>query len=158
MERIIESTIAGLTQAKDQLIRVLDNTPDDRINWSPAPTARTAIQIVAHSAFSLGFQSDMLNGTPYPAPTMAEADAEFWAMEREFTSRDKVLGLLETNFQKMVTTLKNLDPNNLDIMVKLPFGMGEAPMHYMLVFPALHTRTHTAQLEYLQTIYGDRKW
>ena len=158
MENLIESVIADLTQAKDQLIRVLDNTPDDRINWSPAPTARTPIQIVAHCGFSLGFMSDMFDGTPYPAPTMAEADAEFWEIEREFTTRAKVLDHLESNYSKVVATLRNLDKNNPDKLVKLPFGMGEAPMHYMLVFPALHTRTHTAQLEYLQTIYGDRKW
>ena len=118
MDNIIISTIADLTQAKDQLVRVLGNTPDDRINWSPAETARTPIQIVAHCAFSLGFISDMLIGTPYPAKTMAEADAEFWQMEAAYTTRGDVLDLLDVNFHKMVNTLHAIKPGQLDDPVK----------------------------------------
>ena len=39
-----------------------------------------------------------------------------------------------------------------------PFGMGEAPLGFMLIFPALHTNDHAAQMDYIQTCYGDRKW
>ena len=158
MDNIIIATIADLTQAKDQLVRVLANTPDDRINWSPAETARTPIQIVAHCAFSLGFISDMLNGTPYPAKTMAVADAEFWQMEAAYTTRGDVLDLLDVNFHKMVNTLHAIKPGQLDDPVKLPFGLESIPLQYAIGVGAMHTRTHTAKLEYLQTICGDRTW
>lgn len=158
MDNVIISTIADLTQAKDNLVRVLENTPEDKINWSPAPSARTPIQIVAHSAFSLGYISDMLEGTPYSAPTMDEADANFLLMEQAYTNKGDVLDLLDVNYHKMINTLHAIKPGDLDKEIALPFGMPSIPLKFAIGAGAMHTRTHTAQLEYLQTIYGDRKW
>ena len=154
----IESAINDLSNAKDLMVRALANTPDDRINWSPGGTARTAIQIVAHSGFSLGFISTMLKGTPYPTPTMAEADAEFLEMERVFTTREQVQEHLEKNYQKYIGVLKGFEESDFDTMIDLPFKLGSVPLGAILSVGALHTRTHTSQIEYLQTIYGDRNW
>lgn len=44
MEDTISQAKAEFVRAKDQVIRALATTPDDRIHWSPAPTARTPIQ------------------------------------------------------------------------------------------------------------------
>jgi hypothetical protein len=140
------------------LVRVLDNTPEDRINWSPAESARTPIQIVAHSAFALGYISDMLKGTPYPAPTTADADTNFLELEKAYVNREDVLGLLDVNYHKMVNTLHSIKPGDLDKPIDLPFGMPPIPLQYAIGVGAMHTRTHTAQIEYLQTIYGDRNW
>jgi hypothetical protein len=158
MDNIIIATIADLTQAKDNLVRVLKNTPEDKINWSPAATARTPIQIVAHSAFALGHISDMLNGTPYPAPTTADADATFLEAEKAYTNRGDVLDLLDVNYHKMVNTLHAIKPGDLEKEIDLPFGMPPIQLQYAIGAAAMHTRTHTSQLEYLQTIYGDRNW
>lgn len=43
-------------------------------------------------------------------------------------------------------------------MVVLPFGLGADPMSYMVSIGPIHTRENLAQLEYLQTIYGNREW
>ncbi len=94
MNAQIESAINDLTNAKDLMVRALGNTPDDRVSWSPGGNARTALQNVTHSAFSLDFISTMLRGKPYPAPTMAETDAEFLGMEKPYNTRELALGLL----------------------------------------------------------------
>lgn len=158
MSDTIADTIGDLTYAKDQLIRALDNIPDDRINWSPAPTARTPIQIAAHSGFSLGYIADMFQGHPYPAPTMAQADEEFLALEKAFTTREETVAHIEANFQKHVDILNSIKPEDLERSTTLPFGMGAAPLGAIIGVGALHTRTHTAQIEYIQTILGDRTW
>lgn len=154
----IESAINDLTNAKDLMIQALANTPEDKVSWSPGGTARNAIQIVAHSAFALGFISTMLEGTPYPAPTTAEADANFIEMEKPYQTREQVLELLNQKYNKYVDTLMGFNESDFDTMVLLPFGMGSAPRRAILAVGALHTRSHTSQIEYLQTIYGDRKW
>jgi hypothetical protein len=158
MEISVKATIADLTQAKDQMIRALNNVPQDKVDWSPAPSARSAIHIVAHSANSLGHISLTLLGTPYPAPTMAQADQEFLEAEKSVTTREAALELLEANFQKYVDVMQSLKSEDPNKMIPLPFGLGAAPLHFMVGMGALHTRTHTAQIEYLQTIYGDRTW
>lgn len=158
MEQAANLAIQEANQLNDRLMRNLAKTPDDRLNWSPSPTARTPLHLVAHCAFSLGFITTMLEGAPYPAKTMAQADAEFLEMEREITTRGQALALWENRFNRYVSFLSSLQPDQMDKMVKLPFGMGELPMHDMAGIGAVHTREHVAQLEYLQTIYGDREW
>ena len=158
MDNVIISTIADLTQAKDNLVRVLENTPEDKINWSPAETARTPIQVVAHSAFALGHISDLLNGSPFPASTKAEADKCFIEAEKAYTNRGDVLDLLDVNYHKLVNTLHAIKPGDLEKEIDLPFGMPPIQLQYAIGIGSIHTRTHTAQLEYLQTIYGDRNW
>lgn len=100
----------------------------------------------------------MLEGTPYPTPTMAEADAEFLNMEAAYVDRAPVLKLLETNFESYCRFLDSLEPSRLDDLVRLPFELGHAPMRFAIRAGAQHTQSHASQLEYLQTIYGDRVW
>ncbi len=158
MEQAANFAIQEANQLNERLLRDLAKTSDDRLNWSPTPTARTPLQLVAHCAFSLGFIHAMLNGTPYPAKTTAEADAEFLEMEREVTTREQALSLWESRFHQYVSFLRSLQPDQMDTLVILPFEMGALPMHFMAGMGAIHTREHIAQLEYLQTIYGDREW
>ncbi|BDI32158.1 hypothetical protein CCAX7_42090 [Capsulimonas corticalis] len=158
MEQAAHLAIQDVHQLNGRLLRNLAKIPDDRLNWSPAPTARTPLQLVAHCAFSLGFIHTMLNGTPYPAKTTALADAEFLEMEREITTREQALSLWENRFHQYLSFLISLQPDQMDTLVRLPFAMGELPMHFMAGIGAVHTREHVAQLEHLQTIYGDREW
>lgn len=158
MEQAANLAIQEAIQLNERLLRDLAKTSDDRLNWSPTPTARTPLQLVAHCAFSLGFILAMLNGTPYHAKTTAEADAKFLEMEREVTTREQALSLWESHFHQYLSFLRSLQPDQMDTVVILPFEMGALPMHFMAGMGAIHTREHIAQLEYLQTIYGDREW
>lgn len=158
MNRIIKQSIEDIKQLNHRMLRNLGKFPDDRLNWSPSSTARTPLQIVAHCGFSLGFITTMLNGTPYPTPTMAEADAEFLAMESTIKTREEALARWALGLDAFVAHLEQIKDDDLDKMVKLPFGMGELPLSYMVGVGSMHTREHLGQIEYLQTIYGDREW
>jgi hypothetical protein len=158
MEQAVNLAIQEANQLNERLLRNLAKTPDDRLNWSPTTTARTPLQLVAHCAFSMGFITTMLKGTPYPAKTTAQADGEFLELERDITTREQALSLWESRFKQYMMFLSSLQPEQMDTLVTLPFEMGALPMHYMAGMGAVHTREHVAQLEYLQTIYGDRDW
>jgi len=142
----------------DRIRRILEKTPDDRLLWSPAPTARTPLALVAHSANSIRHVHNMLMGNRYATPTMAEADVEFLAMEQGLTTREDVLALLEKNSSALLEWFDQLSEDRLGDMVPLPFGMGDAPLGFMMIMPAWHTNDHAAQLDFLQTCYGDRVW
>lgn len=154
----IAAAAAEMEQVRDQFLRALDRTPDDRLHWTPSPTARTPLRLVAHSAYALGFIKTMLDGTPYPASTMADADENFMEMDGNVQTREEAETLFREKCDAMASYLRSLSLDELDRMVDLPFKLGQAPLHAMLGVGAMHTRGHLTQLEYIQTIYGDRVW
>lgn len=154
----IESARNEFLQAKSGLLRALSNTPDERLNWSPSPTARSPLHQVAHAAQSIANIHGFLDGRTFDVPTPEEADRGFREWEGAFTRRDEVVNLLETNAAAFVAWLDGLDPERCGSLVTTPFGMGSVPIEIAISFPALHTRWHHAQLDYIQTVYGDVDW
>jgi len=156
MADTITQTKAEFTRAKDRLVRALETTPDDRINWSPSPTARTPLEVAAHAAVSISGIRSMLQGKPMPFSGTAEMDSAFREKEKTLTSRTEVLALIEENSNKFLAWLDSLTPEQVAADIETPFGA--FPMANAITFPADHTRGHVAQIEYIQTIYGDREW
>jgi len=156
--REVVAALAEAEQMNDRLLRTFAKVPDDRLRWAPSSSARTPLELVAHCGFSLGFICELLAGKPYPAPTTAQADAEHLERERAVSTRDEALELWTTNHAKYVALIEAMSPEDMSKMIRLPFGLGTAPMSYMVSVGPLHTREHMAQLDYLQTIYGDREW
>ncbi len=158
MNETIEKAKNEFLMAKGRLCHAFATTPDDRINWSATPTARTPVQLVAHSANSIQHIHNMMVGKPFTVPTSAEAEVGFREIERQYTTREEVLALLEANSNAFVAFLDALNPDQLDNMIELPYKMGQVPLHVSLAFPADHTIWHVAQLDYAQTVYGDLDW
>lgn len=153
----IESTKNDFLSAKDGLLKSLATTPDDRISWSPSPSARSPLHIAVHAAEAMGFLHEMLLGKPFHGTT-EEADRAFREHEKGFTSREEVVALIGTRSQALSDWFDALTEERLSETAPMPFGIGPVPIGMAMTFPALHTRWHTAQIDYVQTIYGDRDW
>jgi len=158
MQESIEQTKATLGQAKARMTHLLNETPEDRLNWSPSATSRTPIQLVAHSAHAVFNIHEMLDGRPFAVQTTAEAEVFFKEWESAFTSREQVLAELDKNCSNYTAWLDGLTEEGYNAMAQGPFGMGSFPVSAGLGFPAMHMNGHIAQLEYIQTVYGDRDW
>ena len=157
MDDIISQTKAEYIRTKGRLIKVLSATPDEKINWSPAPTSRSPIQLAAHSADAVHLVVDViLKEGPFPYSGFPEFDASMRATELPFTTREQTLELLEKNSREFFAFLDSLTPEALTTTVKS--FLGEMPMTIAIGIPTEHTRAHIAQIEYLQTIWGDRDW
>ena len=155
----VEDARTNFAQAKGQLEKAFAGIPDDRLNWSPSESARTPVEIVAHAADAIFHIAEMIDGRPFYQGPSADADLRFRERERDFKTREAALELLEKNSAILLEVLDRLTPERLDSeMATLPFGLGQAPIAMVLGAPADHTRWHAAQLEYIQTIYGDRVW
>jgi len=154
----IHNTKAEFLQAKEGIVKALATTPDERINWAPSPTARTPIQQVAHAAAAIGYITGTLGGSPFATPTTEEADRDFREWEQQFSTREQVLQLLDKNADAFIAWLEGVTPELLETSVPMPFNLGMAPIRALIEAPAGHTRGHTAQIEYIQTIYGDQDW
>jgi len=154
----IEQAKASFLQSKEALKGAFANTPDARVNWSPAATARTPAQQVAHAAEAIGHIQSQLAGTPLAWLTTEDMDRHFRQNELRITSREQALDLLEQNSAAYVAWLDSLAPDDLSRLAQMPFGLGHCPVSIGLTFAPDHMRWHTAQIEYMQTIYGDRDW
>ena len=156
MDNAIAHTKQELDRACLRLEHLFELTPDDRIHWSPSPTARTPIQLITHSASALEGIQKMVGGEPFPYKNLADADADWRQMEKQVNSRSEALALLHEKAEGYKKWLDSLTSEQLASTAHLPFG--EMPFSVAITFGTMHTSFHSAQLEYLQTIYGDHDW
>jgi hypothetical protein len=156
MEDIISQAKAEIGRAKDRIAHLLAKTPDDKVRWSPSATSRTPLELVGHAALGTEQISGMFAGKPFPFSSIAEAEAAIRAGDEQFTTREQVLGLLDKTTGDYCAWLDTLTPEQIASTVTLPFG--QMPMTVAITIPADHLRGHAAQLNYIQTIYGDRDW
>lgn len=156
MSEIVKEAKAEYTRAKDRITKCLATTPDDKVAWSPAPSARTPIELVAHAAMGTAGIQGMLKGEPFPFNDVAELDEHSRTREKKFTSREQALTLLNESSDSYLAWLDTLSPEQVASTIDL--GFGTFPMANAITFAADHLRNHAAQIEYIQTIYGDRDW
>lgn len=156
MNEVIGKTKEDLLRSRERSKQLLATTPDDKVNWSPSPTARTPIQLVAHSALAVTGIQEWLSGKPFPFENTAAAEAAFRAADKEFTTREQALTQLEQACAGYLAWLDALTPEQLDSTFQT--FMGPVPFAVAITFPVDHMRMHAAQIEYIQTIYGDHDW
>ena len=156
MSNTVEEAKAEFTRAKDRLAKALNTTADDKANWSPCPAARTPVEVVAHAASSTVGIQGMLEGKSVDGMNPVDMDRMSREAEKEFKSKDQALAHLETTSTGYISFLDSLTPEQIASTVDTPFG--SFPMAFAITFPADHIRSHAAQIDYIQTAYGDREW
>lgn len=157
MENAADMAKLQLNKEKLRLIQLLAAVPDERLNWSPSETSRTPLELAAHSATSVGGILGLFQGNGIPGGgDTKEMDILFRKIEKEFTSRDQVIAMLEKNCAEYSAWLDTLTEEQLAAPFESPFGI--FPLSGAIWFAPLHLSGHNSQLEYVQTIYGDRDW
>ncbi|MFM9872290.1 MAG: SRPBCC domain-containing protein [Fimbriimonadaceae bacterium] len=155
---MVEAECAKLEQAVGRMRTGLARIPIEKQSWSYSDSSRSAVHMVAHSGWSLGWIRSMLAGTPYPATTTAIGDQEMREFELGFTDAESALALLDEKSSAWMAYARSLTMDDLDRLVQLPFGFGEMRMRDALGAAAWHTNEHCAQIEFIQTMLGDRDW
>ena len=133
--------------------------PEDKFEWMPTDTAKSTKEIMAHCALAnFGLASliggERLGGVP-------EATGEFfpWLFmaQKEKRSPEDTKALYDESVQVLSTSYRQLSESRLAEVVETPFGMAMA-VRDLLDIPGLHLSGHTAQIEYLQTCWGDQEF
>lgn len=153
-----ESTLAAADQTKARMKQLLDATPDDKLDWRPAANARSIKMVVAHCTDANKNIINMFNGTRFGAGTSAEADPQFMVKDSLPQTREELVANWENSIKDFQDWINSASDADLEAMAPLPFGMGDAPVHACLTAPVDHASGHIAQIEYIQTLYGDRDW
>jgi hypothetical protein len=154
----IEAAKGELLAAVQRMTSLVEATPDDRLFWKPSPNSRSIGEIVAHTAHALGNIERQMRGEVFEIPTSAEANRAFLEHDGQFSGRAEVQDYLRGKADSYTAFLESLAQGDLERLAPLPFGLGEGPLRFYIEAGASHTKGHVAQIEYIQTLYGDHDW
>ena len=138
-------------------LRNFSHVPDEKLSWTPTPTAKSAIRIAAHTALYAGRFARMIRDRRQPAPEnltewLAERDAE----EVAITSREEVETIFREGTAEVLAALDTLTPEDLEM--SLDSGQGwSMPMKQLIGLPGFHATLHAGQIDYLQTCWDDQR-
>lgn len=150
---VTAGALQSLELGKGMLLNTFKYVPDDKLDYTPCATSKSALRIAAHCAVSNYGIAAMLRGEPSEITTFAQLFDYCNQEEVKFTSREQVLGALEDSYTVIKDAIQNVSPSQFEGMV----GRGElqGPTVFFMNLPGLHMSMHSAQIDYLQTGWGD---
>ncbi|MEO7720051.1 MAG: DinB family protein [Capsulimonas sp.] len=150
----IDRTKSALSSSQHLLLSTFSCVPDEKLNWSPAPTARTPLQIAVHCAAANFAFATLLEGDPWPlSMDSAQAIEQMRVVPPGIDTREAVVNYLEDSTAAVVAALNKAMPETLDTMVVTAFA--ELPYSFWMTVPADHMAGHARQIDYLETTWGD---
>jgi uncharacterized damage-inducible protein DinB len=145
MSQTLDSTAEAVDQARQRLLWALSHVPDDRLTWSPAPSAKSALGIISHLVSSNAFFVSALTTGAVDAPPDGPGP--------EFTDRQAAIDAFSAGIDALIAAIRGLSEDQLTAVIATPFGQSSAA--FFLRIAPLHTFGHASQLEYLQSCWGD---
>lgn len=132
--------IGQLEWARKNVNNNLDFIPDDKLNWKPAPTAKSVMEIVEHMTGTIDMMTTSLDGKERNALALP-------------TNREEAKKLISQVVDAHIAKLRSLTPQQLEEKVKLPIG--EFPVVLAAGLPVVEIINHHGQLTYIQELLGD---
>jgi hypothetical protein len=119
----------------------LDFVPDDKLDWKPAPDAKSAMDIAHEIALSADSISNFLTSGEYQK-NVARPD-----------TRDEAKAAIIAAAETYTKALRSLTAEQLAGNVQFPWG--ETPMSEAIGMPVIESLHHHGQIAYIQTLLGD---
>ncbi len=142
---MIESGRSGLESTAQAV-------PEGKLSWKPLDHGRTVLDLLGDAAQSPAMCTSMLNGTGEYGPEFFKRQAE----ERSKWSREEALQHLKTNTEQLIQAINALPEEKLDEPLTMPMGGGMTlPTGAWLLMAYRSSMARTAQINYIQTLYGD---
>lgn len=151
-EELIATCKKRATDAMDRFLHLLRFVPEGRLTWSPAPTANSALQIAAHCAGYSGAFAAIISAGAFPWTVEEFLGPIQWAIG-SITTIEQAEDMLRKGIADTVAALDSVKPEQFGAMIDSP--QGKTPFRFFLTLPAMHLETHGAQIDYLQTCWGD---
>ncbi len=154
---LIESSKQRAVSNMEFFLRNFAYVPDDKLNWTPTPTSKSALRIAAHTALYAGRFAKMIRDRQLPAPeNLTEWLAEREAEEVAITSREEMERVFREGTAEVLAALDTLTPDEIES--SLTSGQGwSMEMKQLMGLPGWHATLHAGQIDYLQTCWDDQK-
>jgi hypothetical protein len=152
-----ELAILAAQQGMDYFLRNFSHVPDDRLNWTPSPTSKSALRIAAHAALQNFRFAEMIANKRLPEAANMDQQLSLWiSQEVAITSRAEVEHQFTGGIQAAVISIQTLSQSDLDIVLESGQGWSVS-MAYLITLPGWHATLHAGQIDYLQTCWDDQE-
>src|SRR5689334_6575986 len=133
----------------ERFLKTFSFIPDDKLTWTPTPTAKSAIRIAAHTALYAARFARMMRDRKLPAvDNLSEWLAQRNAEEAAITTRAEMESAFRKGTEEVIAALDSLTPE--EIGSSLDSGLGwSMPMTRLMHLPGWHATLHTGQIDYL---------
>lgn len=145
-----------IAKSVEDLFRSARAMPDDKLDWKPSDTARSALDMLQECAQSLKWPQTILesDGTAF--------DQEAFEKARQERAQWTTVALCEEaarrNLTETIEYVKSYPDDDLNRVVPLPFAPELKPtVAEILASPYWNLTYHLGQINYLQTMYGDKE-
>lgn len=141
-------------EACDYLLKTFSFVSDDRLNYSPSESARTALQLVVHCGQANNAFASIMRGEDMPMPAdMSNFRDVLRNMEASVTDRATAIQLVQDSTKTVIEAINEVTEETFASSPSSPFG--PMPMPFWMTLAGMHMKAHACQMDYLQTIYGD---
>jgi hypothetical protein len=156
MSSLVEIYKLSATDGMEYFLRNFSHVPDDKLNWTPVPTAKSALRVAAHTALYAARFAKMMRDQKLPAvENLEEWLAQRNAEEAAITSRAEIESIFRSGTTEVHEALDALTPEA--IASRLDSGQGwSMPMTHLMSLPGWHATLHAGQIDYLQTCWDDQ--
>lgn len=145
-----EFLASAAVKAAEDLATAFERLPEDKRNWSPAPTSRSALHQVAEVAILNGFVITNIQ-------THAWDDAHFG---RYPTDHERLMGqpweevraLLMENTARVAETIRATTDEELGITIAMPWG--SSTIQEICAYPYWNAIYHQGQINYIASELG----
>ena len=155
MTTTVEMAVNANRQAADALARTAKAMPDDKQTWKPLDEGRSALDQVVECGGGMNlFMSRILQNRALPEMNPREHER----MVAENDTMEKALALLEKGTVALLSAIESFPKEHLGDTIRLPFGGGmDRTFEEVMFMPYWNMTYHTGQINYIQTLYGDRE-
>jgi hypothetical protein len=144
--------IPFLESGRAELERAALAVPEDKLAWKPLGNGRTVLDLLGAAAQNPTMATGLLRGNLEYGPDLFARLAQ----ERESWGRGHSLELLGHNLRELIGEIEKLSDEKLAEPLTLPMlGGGTMPLGTWLLMTYRSLMARTAQINYIQTLYGD---
>jgi len=145
----------GTKDAGDSLFRTVRAMPEDKLNWKPAETSRSALDQLQECAQAVQMFIAMVKDHKAPdfSPELYEKAKE---VRKQWDTVDKCEKVFWENTNAFIAAIRDVRDEDLGIQITIPFGKGwVATLAEVMNFHVWNLTYHVGQINYIQTLYGD---
>jgi hypothetical protein len=147
----LQQFFATTTQkAADDLLTAFNRLPEDKRDWSPAESSRTAIDQLAECALLNGYCVGLLQGKSWPEGGFEAYVAEKKALLDQGPSA--VADLLKKSTSDVVAAIGQVPDDTLDNEITLPWET--ITVAKCVSYPHWNICYHEGQINYIASILG----
>ncbi|HLK57342.1 MAG TPA: DinB family protein [Chthonomonadaceae bacterium] len=150
MPSMQEFLVGATRKASADLEAALLRLPEDKRNWRPAETARTALDQYAECAILNGSTADVIVSRSFP--TNYDFSAFTNAKDALAQNWDRAQALLKENTEKICSVIQAVPDADLNIEVQFPWG--PMTLAQIIAYPLWNMSYHEGQINYIASLLG----